>query len=116
MNLVGLAAAVSAFFSIWLGHVSVRKIEFASATIWLPAIGFAGLGLILEALSLVVHALPASAALGIIGITLLWDALELKRQENRVRIGHAPANPNNPRHASLKSTTRRSLEERGLIY
>jgi hypothetical protein len=116
MNLVGLAAAGSAFLAVWLGHVAVRKIEFASESIWLPAIGFAVLGLMLEALSLVVHALPASAALGIIGFTLLWDALELKRQENRVRRGHAPANPDNPRHTAMKSGKPRSVEEGGLIW
>jgi len=37
--------------------------------------------------------------LGILGITLLWDAFEIYRQQNRVKHGHAPANPNNPRHA-----------------
>src|SRR5512135_2931468 len=111
MNPVGLAAAGSAFLGIWLGHVSVRKIEFASETLWLPAIGFVGLGLFLEALSMVAHALPASAALGIVGLTLLWDALELKRQENRVRRGHAPANPNNPRHLAMKNAGGRSPQE-----
>ncbi|HEX8991562.1 MAG TPA: DUF4491 family protein [Anaerolineales bacterium] len=116
MNLVGLAAAASAFLGIWLGHVSVRRIEFASRRLWLPAVGFLALGFILEALSLVVHALPASAALGIVGITLLWDALELKRQENRVRKGHAPANPNNPRHAAMNSAKGRRVEEGGLLY
>ncbi len=116
MNPVGLAAGASAFLGIWLGHVSVRKIEFSSTTLWLPASSFIGLGLFLEALSVVVHALPASAALGIAGLTLLWDALELKRQENRVRRGHAPANPNNPRHLEMKNAGGRSPQEGGLIY
>ncbi len=80
MNLVGLAAGGSAFIAIWIGHVSVRKTEFASRTIWLPAIGFVAAGLIFEVLSLFVHAMWGAAALGIIGLTLLWDALELKRQ------------------------------------
>ncbi len=116
MNLVGLAAAGSAFLGIWLGHVSVRKIEFASERLRLPAIGFIGLGLCLEALSVVVNAPPASAALGIVGITLLWDALELKRQENRVRRGHAPANPDNPRHTVMNRSRGRHAEEGRLIY
>ncbi len=34
-----------------------------------------------------------------LGITALFDALEFRRQFRRVKQGHAPANPNNPRHA-----------------
>jgi len=45
-----------------------------------------------------------STILGILGITLLWDALELVRQAQRVKIGRAPANPANPRHACLGTT------------
>jgi hypothetical protein len=37
----------------------------------------------------------------ILGVTLLWDALEFFRQQKRVKHGHAPANPNNPRHAKI---------------
>ena len=37
----------------------------------------------------------------ILGITLLWDALEFTRQQKRVKKGHAPANPHNPRHAKI---------------
>jgi hypothetical protein len=39
--------------------------------------------------------------LGIVGITVLFDALEFRRQFKRVKKGHAPANPHNPRHAPL---------------
>jgi len=38
---------------------------------------------------------------GILGVTLLWDALEFYRQQRRIQRGHAPANPNNPRHARI---------------
>lgn len=38
---------------------------------------------------------------GILGVTLLWDALEFYRQQRRIQRGHAPANPNNPRHAKI---------------
>jgi hypothetical protein len=34
-----------------------------------------------------------------VGLTLLWDAFEFVRQSRRVMKGHAPANPDNPRHA-----------------
>jgi hypothetical protein len=42
-----------------------------------------------------------SAGSGIFAVTFLWDALEFLRQQNRIKHGHAPANPNNPRHAKI---------------
>ena len=101
MNTLGLVAAVTAFLSIWMGHVAVRKIEFISRTIWLPTISFASLGLFTEYFSLTTFHRPLSTALGILGITLLFDAFEFNRQQNRIRKGHAPANPRNPRHAAI---------------
>jgi hypothetical protein len=101
MNFIGMVAALTAFFSIWFGHVAVRKIEFISPTIWLPTTIFATLGLIVEFLSLLTVNRPLSTAFGILGITLLFDALEFTRQQNRIKKGHAPANPNNPRHALI---------------
>jgi hypothetical protein len=101
MNGIGLVAALTAFFSIWFGHVAVRKIEFLSPTICLPATIFASAGLLVEILSLSTLYRPLSAIFGILGITLLWDAIELSRQQRRIIKGHAPANPNNPRHAKI---------------
>lgn len=101
VNLTGPAAALCAFLGIWVGHVSVRRIEFHAASLRLPVLLFFGGGLILETLSLLAYSRAFSAALGILGITLLWDALELIRQQRRVCIGHAPANPGNPRHARI---------------
>jgi hypothetical protein len=101
MNLVGLVAALATFFSIWFGHVAVRKIESISHSIWLPTTIFVLLAAMLEWLSLSTSNLQLSAVSGIAGITLLWDALELTRQQNRVKKGHSPANPNNPRHARI---------------
>lgn len=98
---MGLIAALATFFGIWLGHVSVRKIEFVSPTVWLPSLVALALGITLEAAAMLTENLYLSAALGIIGITLLWDALEFWRQHRRVESGHAPANPNNPRHARM---------------
>ena len=101
MNWIGLVAALTAFFSIWAGHVAVRKIEFASPTIWMPTAIFATFGLIVEFLSLSTVNRPLSTVFGILGITLLWDAFEFTRQQKRIVKGHAPANPNNPRHAKI---------------
>ena len=100
-NPLGIIAAMSAFLGIWLGHVAVRKIEFASPTIWFPTLIFATLGILLEYFSLIAESRLSQTALGIIGVTLLWDALEFTRQQRRVRKGRAPANPSNPRHARL---------------
>jgi hypothetical protein len=101
LNTIGLVAAASSFLSVWFGHVAVRKIEFISPTLWLPTIIFAATGIALEWLSLITFHFSLSIAFGILGITLLWDAFEFTRQQNRIKKGHAPANPNNPRHARL---------------
>jgi uncharacterized protein DUF4491 len=98
---IGVVAAAAAFVGIWFGHVGVRKIEAASPTIWLPTVIALGLGLALEIGALLTANLYLSSALGIVGMTVLFDALEFTRQHNRVAHGHAPANPNNPRHARL---------------
>ena len=100
-NTLGLIAAVTAFLSIWIGHVAVRKIEFASPTIWLPTLIFTALGIGVEYLSLLSRNTQHATVFGILGITFLWDAFEFTRQQKRIRKGHAPANPNNPRHARI---------------
>jgi hypothetical protein len=101
LNFIGLVAATSTFLGVWFGHVAVRKIEYISPTIWLPTVIFTFLGIASEWFSLSTSNLFLSTASGILGFTFLWDALELTRQQNRIKKGHAPANPNNPRHARL---------------
>ena len=101
LNLIGLVAALVTFFSIWFGHVAVRKIEFNSRTIWLPTVAFAIVGITFGWFSLLTSNFLLSTACGILGFTFLWDALEFTRQQNRIKKGHAPANPGNPRHARL---------------
>jgi hypothetical protein len=102
LNTIGLVAAVSTFFGVWFGHVAVRKIESISPTLWLPTLMFAILGIVFEWFSLITANFLLATASGILGFTLLWDALEFTRQQNRIKKGHAPANPNNPRHARLR--------------
>lgn len=101
VNPLGIIAALCAFLGIWLGHVAVRKIEFISPTIWIPSLAFVVLGLFLEFCSVIADNISLKTALGIIGITLLWDAAEFIRQQRRVYKGHAPANLDNPRHARI---------------
>ena len=101
LNFTGLSAALATFFGVWLGHVGVRRIEARVVDIRQPMVVAILLGLACEAAALTTKSIPLSAALGIVGITLLWDALEFIRQQRRVRTGHAPANPLNPRHARI---------------
>ena len=101
MNYVGLVAALSTFCGVWFGHVAVRRIESISRTIWLPTLIFAAIGITFEAFSLSTSNLLFASGSGILGFTFLWDALEFTRQQNRIKKGHAPANPKNPRHARL---------------
>jgi hypothetical protein len=101
LNGLGLAAGAAAFFAIWFGHVGVRKLEASAPVLWVPAGGALILGLAVETAALLTANRYVSAPLGIVGVTLLWDALEFWRQEKRVAHGHAPANPRNPRHARL---------------
>jgi uncharacterized membrane protein YfcA len=98
INFLGLITALTSFLGIWLGHIFVRKIESISRTLWKPILVTSMLGLICEFLSLKIETQWLSTVFGILGITLLWDALEFKRQEKRVIKGRAPANPYNPRH------------------
>ena len=100
-NYIGLVAALSTFGGVWFGHVAVRRIEFISRTIWLPALAFLFLGFSFVWVSLFTSQDLHTTACGILGFTFLWDAVELRRQQNRVRKGHAPANPHNPRHRRL---------------
>ena len=101
INTLGLVAAVTAFLTIWIGHVAVRKVEAESLNIKMPMFIAIALGLVAEFGALSTTNRPLSTALGILGITLLWDAFEIYRQQNRIKHGHAPANPNNPRHAKI---------------
>ncbi|NOY99835.1 MAG: DUF4491 family protein [Chloroflexi bacterium] len=101
INLTGLIAASSAFLGIWLGHVTVRKVERLAPKLWPPIIAALALGVGLETISLSTAQPLLSASTGILGITFLWDALEFTRQEKRIKKGHAPANPANPRHARI---------------
>jgi len=101
INFIGITAALAAFLGIWLGHVSVRIIERNTKSLLPPTIIAIVLGLTLEIYSLSTANRLLSTAIGILGITILWDALEFVRQEKRIKKGHAPANPSNPRHAKI---------------
>lgn len=101
INIIGFAAALATFLGVWLGHVSVRKTERGTINLWIPALIALALGIGLEIASFLISNLSLSAMCGILGVTLLWDSFEFYRQQKRIKHGHAPANPNNPRHARI---------------
>jgi len=103
MQYVGLWMATATFLGIWWGHVGVRWIEAHSPDVRPAALALICAGLGLHYCSLISSSLTTSGVCSIFGITLLWDAFELYRQQKRVIKGHAPANPSNPRHAAYLS-------------
>jgi hypothetical protein len=109
LNWIGVATALATFLGVWIGHVTVRKVEYRVADLRGPLLVAVISGLALEVVALASGSLIVSGACGILGMTALFDALEFRRQFKRVKKGHAPANPNNPRHAPLlaegKATT-----------
>ena len=101
LNWIGVIAAFATFCGVWLGHVTVRKVEYRAANLRGPMIAAVIIGVVLELVALLSNSLYVSGACGIVGMTALFDALEFRRQFKRVKKGHAPANPHNPRHAPL---------------
>jgi hypothetical protein len=100
VELTGLWMALATFLGIWWGHVGVRWLEAHVANIWPSTILLTLGGIGLNVASVFAPNLTLSGVASIIGITLLWDAFEMYRQQHRVMKGHAPANPDNPRHAA----------------
>jgi len=101
INFIGLIAALTTFFSIWMGHVLVRKIERHSNSIKFPAACFVIIGIFLQIGSFLSASSILSTTLGIFSMTTIWDSFELFRQQKRVIKGRSPANPSNPRHAQI---------------
>ena len=101
INWLGTIAALTTFFSIWFGHLAVRKVESISPMISIPAAIFVILGIVCEWISLKAPSLHLATIFGILGMTLLFDGFELPRQQKRIIKGHAPANPDNSRHSKI---------------
>ncbi len=101
LNWIGVVAALATFFGVWIGHVTVRKVEYRAPDLRVPMLIAVIVGLGLEVAALLSTSPYISGACGILGMTALFDALEFRRQFKRVQKGHAPANPDNPRHAPL---------------
>jgi hypothetical protein len=91
LQFAGPILAIVTFLTIWWGHVFVRIVHYHFGTKPASAVFLGGLLLLLASTQTISDLI--SASLGIVGLTLLWDAFELHRQEGRVRLGHAPLNP-----------------------
>src|SRR6476660_9423264 len=91
LQFAGPILALVTFLTIWWGHVLVRITHYHLGTKPAPALFLGGLLLLLGSTQTGSDLLAAT--LGIVGLTSMWDAYELHRQEIRVRRGHAPLNP-----------------------
>jgi hypothetical protein len=111
LQIAGPVLAVVTFLTIWWGHVLVRITHYHYGTKPAPAIFLGGLLLLLGSTQTGSDLL--SAALGIVGLTLVWDAFELHRQELRVRQGHAPLNPRVHRVAAGMAAARMADDSPG---
>lgn len=83
MNLqwAGPALAIVTFATIGIGHVLVRRLHARFGT-W-PAIPLFASGALVLAASLFTPNNLLSGVLGIAAITLIWDGIEMHRQEKR---------------------------------
>lgn len=86
LQLAGLVLAVVTFATIGIGHILVRGLHARFGT--LPAIPLFLSGLLVLFVSLMIAGDLFSAALGITAITLIWDGVEILRQEKRVQAFH----------------------------
>lgn len=92
MQLEGLVVGAATFLLIGLFHVIVVKAEYyCSKRIW-PL--FLAVGLVSLGVSLFVHSTVFSSLWAVFGISCLWSIKELFEQEQRVKKGWFPRNPN----------------------
>jgi hypothetical protein len=82
----GPALAVVTFVTIGAGHVLVRRLHARFRT--RPAGLLFLLGGLILAGSLLAPGDLLSGALGITAMTVIWDGVEIYRQERRARLGH----------------------------
>ena len=83
MQWAGVLLAFVTFATIGIGHVLVRRLHARYGI--RPAMPFFGSGLLVIALSLAAQSYLLSGILGLIAITLLWDGIEIYRQEKRMQ-------------------------------
>ncbi len=91
----GIIIGLIAFISIGIFHPIVVKSEFYfGKNVWPFFLIF---GCILVLSSIFVSNIVISSCLAIVGFSSLWSIRELFEQENRVKKGWFPTNPNKQR-------------------
>ena len=93
-NYVGPILMLVVFITIGIGHISVRYLNYHYGT--KPGIPLLALGFGLLAYTLYIPSDLWSSVVGIIGMTVVWDGVEIFKQEKRIIKGHAPENPKRP--------------------
>lgn len=111
LQFAGFWMALVTFLGIWCGHVGVRWLEAHVTNIWPSVAVLLTGGVVLNIYSLFAPNLTLAGVASIVGITLLWDAFEVYRQEKRVLKGHAPLNLQNPRHAAFLAAGKGTTED-----
>jgi branched-subunit amino acid transport protein len=92
MNIEGVLIGITAFIIIGVFHPIVIKTEYYFGKKAWPVFLIAGLVFIIFAL--LISNLVISAIAGITGFSSLWSIHELIEQEERVKKGWFPSNPN----------------------
>ena len=80
---VGIILAGVTFGTIGFGHVLVRRLHARFGT--RPALPLFFLGVLVLLVSVMFRDNLLSGAFGILSITLLWDGVEIYRQEKRMQ-------------------------------
>ncbi|MCB2288606.1 DUF4491 family protein [Clostridium sp. CS001] len=92
MNFQGITIGIIAFAIIGIFHPIVIKAEYyIGKKVW-PV--FLVVGLLLIGLSIFINSNMISAIAGVIGFSSLWSINEIIEQEERVKKGWFPQNPN----------------------
>lgn len=79
----GVVLAIVTFGTIGVGHVLVRRLHARFGT--RPAFPLYVVGFLILVGSLILQSDLLSGVLGITAVTVLWDGLEMFRQEKRAR-------------------------------
>ena len=99
MNFQGITIGIIAFAIIGVFHPIVIKTEYYFGKKAWPV--FLVAGVLLIGLSLFIVSGIISAITGVLGFSSLWSIHEIIEQEQRVKKGWFPSNPNKNRKAKL---------------
>ncbi|MFI3227827.1 MAG: DUF4491 family protein [Clostridia bacterium] len=92
MHFTGLIIGIATFLIIGIFHPIVIKTEYYIGKKAFPIFIILGIAFVL--CSLLINKIEISAILGTVGFTCFWSVKELFEQEERVKKGWFPKNPN----------------------